>query len=362
MNPNIQEAPLIQIADATLAFRHVSIADDTPTGAQIAAAAGFAPGQHVTVLHWLPEGALEDIRPDEVVQLQGRSRFIAVESDMSYRLTIDGKRVDWPTHHISGDVIRSLGNVPATKAIYYERQDQPDQLLEDESVIDLVALGVESFYSRAATWLLNVQGVRLELHEPTIVTRDALIKAGFNPDQGWHIFLKVTGHPKREVDLTTVIDLRTPGIEKLRLTPKDVTNGDAVRSPRSEFALLDVDEVYLDQRFAFWETLVEGGRRWLVIHGYPVPVGYNIHRVTLALEVPPGYPGAQVDMFYVLPRLTLQTGAVPPNTEATATIEGAVYQRWSRHRGPGSEWKADIDNMITHLALVESALHKEVAQ
>jgi hypothetical protein len=49
------------------------------------------------VLHWLHEGPLEDIRPDEVVQLRGRSRFIAVESDASYRLTIDGKRVDWPS-------------------------------------------------------------------------------------------------------------------------------------------------------------------------------------------------------------------------------------------------------------------------
>jgi hypothetical protein len=362
MNTHIHQARLIQIADAKLTFRETSIGDNTPTGAQIAAAAGFTPAQQATVLHWLPDGSLEEIRPDEVVHLQAQSRFVVVESDASYRLTIDGKRVDWPTRHINGAILRELGNVAAGKTIYYERQDQPDQLLTDDTVLDLVASGVEAFYSRAALWVLNVQGVRLEVHEPTIAAREAISQAGFNPDQGWHIFLKGAGQPKQPVELSTVIDLRTPGIEKLRLTPKDVNNGEAARSPRNDFALLDADELYLDQHFAFWETVIDAGRRWLVIYGYPIPEGFTVRRVTLALEVPPTYPGAQIDMFYAMPWLALQNGAVPPNTEATATIEGKVYQRWSRHRGPGSEWKSDTDNVMTHLALVESALHKEVTQ
>jgi hypothetical protein len=43
-------------------------------------------------------------------------------------------------------------------------------------------------------------------------------------------------------------------------------------------------------------------------------------------------------------------------------ISGRSFQRWSRHRGQGSAWKSDSDNVITHLALVESSLRKEVAQ
>jgi len=353
----------IEVAGADLVFQPVSLSDTTPTGAQIAAAAGFNPGQQASVLLLLPNGELEDVRPSEVVDLsQKTGRFIVIESDRSYRLTIDGKRIDWPCRVISGDVIRQLGQVHGDKAIYFDRHDQADKLIEDREIIDLDSSGVEAFYSRAATWVLNVQGVRLEVATPTIVVSDAMIRAGFDVNQGWHIFLKVTGHPKQIIELTTVVDLRTPGIEKIRLTPKDVSNGETAQAVRRDFALLDVDENFLDERFAHWETMIENQRRWLLVYGYPVPQGYNTRRVTLALDVPPSYPGAQIDMFYVSPHLSLSDGQALACTEAQEAINGVPYQRWSRHRATASEWRPDTDNVITHLALVESALAKEVQQ
>lgn len=210
--------------------------------------------------------------------------------------------------------------------------------------------------------MLNVQGVRLEVNTPTIVVSDAMARAGFDVNQGWHIFLKVAGQPKQGIELTTEVDLRTPGIEKIRLTPKDVSNGETTQAVRCDFALLEVDEAFLDQHFAHWETVVENQRRWLLIYGYALPAGYNTRRVLLALEVPPNYPGAQIDMFYVSPALSLQSGQPLACTEAQEAINGVAYQRWSRHRATGSEWRPDSDNVITHLALVESALAKEVQQ
>lgn len=35
-----------------------------PTGAQISHAAGFTPAQQTAVLHFLPDGDLEEIRPN----------------------------------------------------------------------------------------------------------------------------------------------------------------------------------------------------------------------------------------------------------------------------------------------------------
>ena len=137
------------------------------------------------------------------------------------------------------------------------------------------------------------------------------------------------------------------------------------RSQDDVAALLEVDEDFLIGRFALWETIIvpETGRRWLLIYAFQVPLGYSgTRRVTLALEVPPSYPAAQIDMFYVFPRLRLTTGVGLPNTEVIETIMGQPFQRWSRHRGQGAAWKAEIDNVITHLALVESSLRKEVAQ
>lgn len=46
----------IEVADQTLTFRSVSIEDLTPTGAQLAATAGFKHAKQVAVLHILANG------------------------------------------------------------------------------------------------------------------------------------------------------------------------------------------------------------------------------------------------------------------------------------------------------------------
>lgn len=351
----------INVADQTLTYRQVGIDDFTLTGAQLAIAAGFKSVDGVSVLQVLATGDLEDVRPNETVDLHREAgRFVIVESDRAYRLTIDGQRFDWPCRIVSGGLLRKLGQVPADKVIYFERQDQPDRQVDDQDLVDLDAAGVESFVSRKPAWKLNVQGVMLELFAPTIVVREALIEAGFNPDQGWHIFLKVVGQQKQPVELTTVIDLRTPGIEKLRLTPKDVNNGEAPVVPRRTFALLDIDEAHLNRLGLKWETLVEAERRWLLLHDYPLPVGYTVSHSKVALEIPPTYPGAQIYGFYAYPPLALSSGRVIASTQLRGVLLGVEYHGWSRNRGPAAPWNANTDNVMTQIALVDAALAKEV--
>lgn len=219
-----------------------------------------------------------------------------------------------------------------------------------------------------STWKLNVQGVILNLQEPTIVAGDAIEKAGFDKSKSWIIVLRVAGQPKREIDQDYTIDLRTPGIEKIRLTPKEVNNGDGSK-PLRMFALLEADHAFLDGLGLRWETVVEPAeqnpaqaRRWLLIHGYPVPAGYTVNATLLALEIPTTYPGAQIDMFYTSPPLRLITGNPIPSTQVSATIQGAHFNGWSRHRGPGAPWDPDADNVATHLALVDSAIAKEAGE
>ena len=351
----------INVADQTLTYRQVSIDDLTPTGTQIAIAAGFKSVDGVSVLQVLATGDLEDVRPNETVDLRREGgRFVIVESDRAYRLTIDGQRFDWPCRIVSGGLLRKLGQVPTDKVIYFERQDQPDRQIDDHDLVDLDAAGVESFVTRKLVWKLNVQGVVLELFAPTIVAREALVEAGFNPDQGWHIFLKIVGQQKQPVELTTVIDLRTPGIEKLRLTPKDVNNGEAPVMPCRAFSLLDIDEAHLNRLGLKWETLVEAERRWLLLHDYPLPVGYTVSHSKIALEVPPTYPGAQIYGFYAYPPLALSSGRVIASTQLRGVLLGVEYHGWSRNRGPAAPWDAATDNVVTQLALVDAALAKEV--
>ncbi|OQW40188.1 MAG: hypothetical protein A4S08_05250 [Proteobacteria bacterium SG_bin4] len=351
----------IDVADQTLTYRQVSIDDLTPTATQLALAAGFKSVEGISVLQVLATGDLEDVRPNETVDLRREAgRFIIVESDRAYRLTIDDQRFDWPCRIVSGGLLRKLGQVPTNKAIYFERQDQPDRQVHDQDLVDLDAAGVESFVSRKLVWKLNVQGVVLELFAPTIVVREALVEAGFNPDQGWHIFLKIIGQQKKQVELTTVIDLRTPGIEKLRLTPKDVNNGEASVMPCRAFALLDIDEAHLNRLGLKWETLIETERRWLLLHDYPLPVGYTVAHSKVALEIPPTYPGAQIYGFYAYPPLALSSGREIASTQLRGVLLGVEYHGWSRNRGPAAPWDANIDNVVTQLALVDAALANEV--
>ena len=118
----------IDVADQTLTYRQVSIDDLTPTATQLALAAGFKSVEGISVLQVLPTGDLENVRPNETVDLRREAgRFIIVESDRAYRLTIDDQRFDWPCRIVSGGLLRKLGQVPTNKVIYFERQDQPDR-------------------------------------------------------------------------------------------------------------------------------------------------------------------------------------------------------------------------------------------
>lgn len=207
-------------------------------------------------------------------------------------------------------------------------------------------------------WKLNVQGVIIESRKPEIVVRQAIKDAGLNPDAPWIIVLKVAGEPKREVDLSFVIDLRHKGIEKLRLTPRQINNGEMLKQRRSAFAMLPQDETLLDRLGFDWETLVDAGRRWLIIRNYPLPQGYRIPMAMIGIEVPVSYPGAQLDMFYCHPPLALPSGAAIPQTQQIETVIGLLFQRWSRHR----QWDAAHDTLVTHLALVDESLHREVGQ
>jgi hypothetical protein len=207
-------------------------------------------------------------------------------------------------------------------------------------------------------WKLNVQGVIIEIPHPEIVVREAIKKAGFNPDTPWIIVLKIAGEPKKEVDLSYVIDLRHKGIEKLRLTPKQINNGEIAAGQRLDFALLPQDEAHLNQLGLRWETRIDAGRRWLIIRSYPLPAGYSTPVTDIAIEVPLTYPTAQLDMFYCHPPLALQSGAAIPQTQHMEVITGLRCQRWSRHR----QWDATRDTLATHLALVEESLRREVGQ
>lgn len=127
----------IEVADETLTYRNVLIDDLTPTGAQLAAAAGFKPKQHAVVLQVLANGELEDVRPGETVDLKRNGgRFVIVATDRDYFITVDGQRFQWPCRIVSGAIVRKLGRLSADVAVYLEQADEPDREIGDQDLVD----------------------------------------------------------------------------------------------------------------------------------------------------------------------------------------------------------------------------------
>lgn len=208
-----------------------------------------------------------------------------------------------------------------------------------------------------APWKLNVQGVVVESKSPTIIVEAALRLAGIDPTQGWIVVLKIRGE-KRQVQLGDSIDLSLPGIERLRLTPKQINNGDGQAAPLRDFELLPKDKLFLDGCGYEWQT-VNVGRRWLIISAYPLPAGYDRATCDLAIEIPGMYPAAELDMFYCNPPIRRADGVAIEKADVKQQIAGVTFQRWSRHRAPGI-WSPRHDGVATHLGLVEESIAREV--
>lgn len=130
---------------------------------------------------------------------------------------------------------------------------------------------------------------------------------------------------------------------------------------RREYRLPEEDEAYLDAKRYRWEAIQPAGAQWLLVHDFPIPPGYTVGKATVAIRIGGAYPPAALDMAYFHPALKRTDAVVVRATEGTVAIEGVQFQQWSRHRTPANPWRAGVDNVGTHLSLVEHWLEKEIA-
>lgn len=335
-----------------------------PTGADILKSAGRPANAEQLVLQVLRKGGLESIRLDEQADLAVGNKFVLADGDRTYRFTVNDKQYEWPYRLISCSMLAELADVPADREIELHRGDKVIPVAATE-LIDLSDAGIEKFIavSKKHTWQLMVQGVVLKYDTPQVKVADAMQQAGFDPKKAWHIYLLVQGQPKQEVGVDFVVDLRTQGIEKIRLMQRNVDNGDGQQyATRRLFRLLPQDVEYLDGLGLRWETVMEGGQRWLLIHDFLLPAGFAQQRVLLGLDIPHDYPASQIDMFYFAPFVTLPGGQEIPSTQIRATVDGLTLQGWSRHRNAASVWDPNSDSIRTHMAVVEGSLAKELGE
>jgi hypothetical protein len=233
----------------------------------------------------------------------------------------------------------------------------------DEPEIDEVE--IEAFAKRGATpprakrYVIRVDKQTYTVETATLTGAQILALAGKAPAQ-YKLYQHVRGHQPILVVPDTVVDLRAPGVERFTTMAKDTTEGrgDTALALRRQFRLPAGDEEYLDAVALPWEAVVDGSNRWLLIHDWRVPEGYSVQRVSLALLIPPQYADTQIDMAYFTPALVRADGRAINNL-SQQTICGDPWQRWSRHRTPQNPWRVGVDDLASHLALVDDWLRRE---
>lgn len=162
----------VLIGNDQLEFMPTVIADPMPTGLQILQAVGVhEPLEHL-VFQVLLTGLLEELRPDETVDLRnvGVEKFLVFRNDRSFRLGLDDQVFEWGGIRISGLTLKKLARVDAaTHDVWLEvRGGGADRQIGDAELVDLSEAGVERFYTSRKSITLIVNATEYQVSETVL--------------------------------------------------------------------------------------------------------------------------------------------------------------------------------------------------
>ena len=176
----------VAVAKGNFDFHGLNVDDPKPTGRQLLAAAGFRPpGEHL-IFQVLDDGALEERRLDETIELRekGTERFIAFRSDRSFRVEVDERRFEWGDEGLTGLITKQLaGADPVCTGVWLERRDEPDLFIGDTDVVKLAADGVEKLRT-GPVFILWIENKELSWPKPTITTEQIAELGGWDLSSG----------------------------------------------------------------------------------------------------------------------------------------------------------------------------------
>ena len=157
------------------------------------------------------------------------------------------------------------------------------------------------------------------------------------------------------VPLGDVLFLQRRGEDEVIANETKITlkNGDHLHSqPPADYGSA-ATTVLCDAGFATERVALHheaGGWTFLVISDYPLPTGFTPNRVQLLVKLPPGFPDAAPDMFWVYPAIRTPGGCLPRST-CNERLLGKDWQRFSWHLAPGA-WKPGVSSLRDFLRCV----------
>lgn len=98
------------------------------------------------------------------------------------------------------------------------------------------------------------------------------------------------------------------------------------------------------------------GWTFLVLPDFQISHGYSRDSTDVLVKLPPGFPDAAPDMFWVNPHLTTCTGVAPRGT-SVETLLGQPWQRFSWHLEAGA-WRPGISTLQDFVRCVRSRFER----
>lgn len=188
----------VAVAAGSFDFREVELSDPRPTGRQVAEAGGFRPAEEHLVFQILENGALEELRLDELTDLRGNGleRFIIFRSERSFRLEVNERRHEWGAPHVTGLIVKRLAGVdPKGSGVWLELKDEPDRFIADDEPVSLAREGLERFRT-GPIFILCIESKEIPWPKPTITTEEIAELGNWDPKLGVQEVNLVTGEAR----------------------------------------------------------------------------------------------------------------------------------------------------------------------
>ena len=236
-----------------------------------------------------------------------------------------------------------------------------DHVSPGEEILEVVEIEIfaieEKPLPRARHYVIRVDKEKVTVDRPEITGAEILEKVKKTPAQ-FKLYEHRRHHQPRLIQPDEVVRLHAHHIERFTTMPKDTTEGLGSVSLSQTFELPEAECRYLDRLGLTWECIREGGASLAHCPRVANTRGYNHRQVDLALMIPPLYPDAQIDMVYFKPFLARTDGRAIQNL-TECVIQRERWQRWSRHRTQQNPWRCGVDDVASHLALVDEWLRRE---
>jgi hypothetical protein len=359
------------IVDETAVF----FPEEKVTARQILEKAGKRPAECFSLFRKQNDGELIRLGLDEIVDLRSHEveHFVTKPADVAHYLIDDLPETTERKEMTPVQIMEHAGINAVTHYLVQLDPERPETVyaFTPDEPIKMSCSGMRFLTRRwidrvdiedygktctavppAKEYLIRVDKTKYPWHDRYISGSQIIGLEIKNSAEKYTVLKFLSNSPKPVVVAANEkVDLTERCLLRFVIQPKTQDDGYV---PKNDFSLCEEDKDFLEAMNFRWETFAELRYNWLLIYDYPIPEGYDASRCTVALMVPPAYPATEIDMAYFSPLLRKRSGR-PISATISQSIGGKPYQRWSRHRKPG-EWKPGVDNLNTHLTLVNNWL------